>query len=223
MLFYVLLTYGHRPTGSVLKHPAARAQLAFIKRLVSPHPEIKVDLKFDYARRIDSLSALPALERVLSEVREIDGVKVRIDDLSRVFRITKTNNRKRLLADLQEFGACLFSIKHRKTLSDFSPDELHNLIVHAEKSKSPAQQNRSRDTAKARSSSASSRSSASIASASPVKRVKEELMDMTGKATLQMIADEANARGMRTTRGAKWTASNVGRVLDLLERAEQEE
>lgn len=217
MIFYVLLTYGAKPSGSIRTHPAAKAQVAFINRVVSSRPDIKTDIKFDYARRVCGLKSLPNLKKLLVAVNEIDGVKVRIDDLSRLFRIAQLDKRQELLTELQEFGASLYSIKHRKALVDFSKDEIHNLILHAEKSKLPAQQDRNADTAKARASSVRSRTGSSVPAANELLRVKNELVDNEGAATLQMVADEANARGMTTTRGYRWTPQNVARMLKLLE------
>lgn len=217
MIFYVLLTHGPKPSGSICTHPAAKAQLKFIKRAVSSHPDMKVDVTFDYVRRIDRFDSLPNLKQVLVAVSDVDGVKVRVDDLSRIFRITDLNARQDLLAILQEFGTSLYSIKHNKTLADFSTDQIHNLVLHPEKSKLPAQQNRNGDTTKARASSLRSRTGRSLLVAHQLQNIKNELMDSEGRATLQMVADEANTRGMTTTRGSEWTPQNVARMLKLLE------
>lgn len=223
MIFYVLLSYGNRPAGSIRAHPAAKAQLAFVNRLVSRNPEIKVDLQFDYTRRVKGLRSLPTLERVLTKVKPIDGIKVRIDNLSRLFRIAEMSDREQLLADLRAFDSKLISLKHGKTLSEFSANEIHNLILHAEKSTLPAQRHRGGDTGSARASSLVSRKDSSVRLAKQLESIKDELIDIRHRATLRMVADEANARGMRTTRGGKWTPQNVDRMLKSVEREEQKE
>lgn len=222
MIFYVLLTYGIRPTGAIKSHPAAKAQLALINRLVSLDPQIKPKVVFDYARSVEGLRSLPQLAYVLARLQGFDGPKVRLDDLSRLFRIAEMRDRERLLKELQVYGSILFSLKHRKTLSEFSTNEIHNLILHAEKSKSPAQQQRAGDTANARAASINSRKSRSIAVARQLQALKNELLQREVPAVNQNVADEANARGIRTTRGGKWTAQNVDRMLKSLERVSVE-
>ncbi|WP_170333259.1 hypothetical protein [Ruegeria arenilitoris] len=218
MIFYVLLTYGNRPTGPIKSHPAAKAQLALIDRIASLNPRIKAEVVFDYARSVEGLHSLPRLEKVLASLNDVDGVKVRLDDLSRLFRIAKMGDRERLLEELQVFGSSLYSVKHKKTLSNFSTGEIHNLILHAEKSNLPAQQERAGDTANARAASLNSRKGKSIAVAKQLQAVKNELLRREVSAVNQNVADEANARGIRTTRGGKWTAQNVDRMLKSLER-----
>lgn len=217
MIFYVLLTCGPRPSGSIHTHPAAKAQLRFIKKAVSSHPSIKASINSDYARRIDHLDSLPNLKKVLMGVSGSDGVKVRVDDLSRIFRVTKSSVRQKLLADLQEFGTSLYSIKHKKALAEFSPDQIRDLLIHPEKSKLPARPERSRDTSKARRSSSISRSCKSQSVAKQLKSIKNEIEERRGRVTLQMVADEANARSVSTTRGNDWSPQNVARMLKSLE------
>ncbi len=222
MIFYVLLTYGNRPTGPIRSHPAAKAQLALIDRIVSLNPRIKAEVVCDYARSVEGLRSLPRLEKVLASLKGVDDVNVRLDDLSRLFRKAKMRDRERLLEELQVYGSSLYSVKHMKTLSKFSTSEIHNLVLHAEKSIFPAQQERAGDTAHARAASIISRKGKSIAVAKQLQAVKDELLRKKVPAVNQSVADEANARGIRTTRGGKWTAQNVDRMLKSLEQVGQQ-
>ncbi len=213
VICYVLITYGQKPSGSIRTHPAAKAQLGLFESIRQRYPQLKTKFVVDYARRIKGLASLPKLQRMLVALSDIDGPSIRIDDLSRVFRITNLRQRQNLMEELQEFGKYIFSMGHQKRLSEFSPDEIHDLILHSEKSKRLAKQGRSRDTMSARLSSAQSRAATSKRNAHLLGQVKEELTRTESRVTLQKIADHANARGMRTSRGKEWTPQNVGRML----------
>lgn len=165
------------------------------------------------SRRINSLASLPKLHRVLVQLSDRNGPAIRIDNLSCLFRITDLQQRQNLLNELQAFGEYIFSIGHQKRLSEFSPDENRDLTLHPEKSKRLAKRDRNRDTKSARLSSAQSRAETSKKNARLLKQVEEELKGTESRVTLRMIADHANAHGMRTSRGKEWTPQNVGRML----------
>ncbi|WP_026759193.1 hypothetical protein [Sediminimonas qiaohouensis] len=213
VICYVLITYGANPSGSIRTHPAAKAQIGLFQKSLERFPQVKAKFVVDYARRIEGLGSLPKLQRMLVALSDIDGPSICIDDLSRVFRITNLQQRQNLIEELQEFGKYIFSIGHQKRLSEFSSDEIRNLILFPEKSKRLARQDRSRDTTSARLSSAKSRAETSKKNAHLLRQVEEELKGTESRVTLQMIADGANARGMRTSRGKEWTPQNVGRML----------
>ncbi len=222
MIFFVLIIYGTKPSGSYREHPQAKTQIDIYEKLLEGCPEVSARYVIDSARRINGLASLPKLNNALTSLSNMDGFKIRFLDLSRLFSYTDLNKREAFLQELNEYAAHIFSVRHKKALSDFSADEIYDLILHPEKSKLPSKQGQPRDTKKARSSSMISRTGRAISTARKFYSMKEELVSSEGRATLQMVADQANVRGMRTSRGKKWTAPNVGRMLDLLERAEQE-
>lgn len=222
MIFYILLTYGPKPCGAILTHPAAQAQLRYIRQKMAAYPGGKSKITYDYARHVDRLDSLPRLKSLLSGVHELDGIKVRIDDLSRIFRITNLTRRTELLVELQAFGTTLHSIKHGKSLAEFSDTELQNLVLHPEKSRFPAKQRRTADTSKARASSSRSRTDRSLRTGQQLSKIKNELTKIHGEVTLKMISEEANAQGVTTTRGQKWTSQNVARMLKTLEQGKEE-
>lgn len=213
VICYVLITYGAKPSGSIRTHPAAKAQIGLFQKSLERFPQVKAKFVVDYARRIEGLASLPNLQRMLVALSDIDGPSIRIDNLSRVFRITNPQQRQNLMEELQGFGKYIFSMGHQKRLSEFSPAEINSLILCPEKSKRLAKQERTRDTMSARLSSAQSRAATSKRNAHLLGQVKEELTRTESRVTLQMIADGANARGMRTSRGKEWTPQNVGRML----------
>jgi hypothetical protein len=49
-------------------------------------------------------------------------------------------------------------------------------------------------------------------------KLREELSSADHTPTLKQIADEANARGIQTTRGKDWSAASVQRQLKRLEK-----
>ncbi|WP_138422374.1 hypothetical protein [Maritimibacter alexandrii] len=218
MLFYVLLSYGAKPHGSIDDHPAARSQLRLIRRIEEKHAIPAKKICFDYARRIASIDDLPNLTTLLDFVLLHPGVKVRIDDLSRLFRITDLGKREALLSSLRHYEAAIFSIRHGLALKDFSSEQSHNLLLHPEKSKSLALQGRPGWTDEAQQSSAAIRRKSAHANALALDRIREELRRAGDRDTLKNIAARANGAGLLTRRGKRWSEQNVARALKMLDK-----
>lgn len=214
MIFYVLLSYGRKPDGSIRNHPAAAAQMRLFDDVVE-HYKPKEDKRFfDYARRVTGIASLPKLQAFMIALSERGNGTVSIDDLSRIFRICPWNMRNQLLDDLLVFKAHLHSITHRKALIDFSDTEIKNLIIHPEKSKSLARTRGNRDSSTARKSSMKVRREKALQKAEALKRLEDRLLEANTNVSWRMIAEAANAAGLRTTRGQLWTASNVARTME---------
>ena len=82
---------------------------------------------------------------------------------------------------------------------------------------------RKEQTADATIASRISRANAADEKARELDTIREELNEGHEKPTLKMIADEANKRGLTTTRGGSWSSSTVGRMLKRLEETTQTE
>lgn len=214
-IFYVLVTYGPKPTNSLKAHPAAKSQLRLFDSLVERRPEFYTMIVSDYARRIEGLYSLPRLQHALSIVEEKGGRQaIFFDNLARLFRKTRPGNRQGLLDELQHFGAHIHSFAHHKRLASFSNSELSTLLLHPEKAKPLAKQDRNRDMTPAQVASENSRRSSAVKMAQSLETVRDELVRKNGETTWRAIAEEANSRGIRTNTGKEWSPQNVSRVLN---------
>tara|TARA_R100001369_G_scaffold89568_1_gene127358 strand:+ start:1756 stop:2328 length:573 start_codon:yes stop_codon:yes gene_type:complete len=180
MIFYVLLTYGKKPAGSIATHPAAQSQMRFYRNLVSHHGIQKTQFLYDYSRKFRDLESLPGLRKLLEALKNKEGGKVYIDDVARLLKGCELQWRVGFLEELREHGAQIYSLKHRKSLDEFSGAMLKNLVQFAEKSKHPAQQARPKDTQAARRSSSEVRSSNAVRHARPLADLRQELIARSG-------------------------------------------
>lgn len=213
MNFYILMTHGAKPRGSFLDHPAAVAQIQLCRQFCGFTPNAKPRYFGEYTRKVSNMAALPKLNTVLQKCL-IGGLGVVfMDDVARIFRIAPLATRVALFDELQVYGKHLYSIRHRKKLQDFTPAEINLLLLHAEKSKPSAKRSYHGDTEKARSASIISRSDRSKKIIQEINMLQRELLDKHGSATLQMVADEANSRGIRTSQGKEWSRQTVGKAL----------
>lgn len=218
LICYVLLTYGPKPTNALKAHPAAKSQLRLFDSLIEQRPQFYTKFVSDYARRIKDLDSLPRLQHALSVVEKNGGPAIHFDNLARLFRKTDLNNRHGLLVELQKFGPHIYSLAHRKRLASFSSNELSTLVLHPEKDKNLARQDRNRDMTPAQVASEISRKSSALKMAWSLDAVRDELVRKNGETTWRAIAEEANSRGIRTNTGKEWSPQNVSRVLNRFVR-----
>lgn len=223
MAFYILLTHGKRPTENFLGHPAAKSQVRYFNMICSHKGIQKPQYLYDYARTAKSLASLPTLKFVLKKLERAGEGSVVVDDIARLIKICDLSYRVDFVQELQVYGHWIYSINHKNTLSDIPEKTIHGLILHPEKSKHPAKQQRHKNTVAARTSSEASRSNIADQNARRLAAVRDELVAAHGTATLQQISYEATARGLTSTRGGNWTPQNVARVLKRLQSKESED
>ncbi|WP_176440348.1 recombinase family protein [Boseongicola aestuarii] len=89
----------------------------------------------------------------------------------------------------------------------------------AELGKAPIKMRR-RQTQLARISSAEKRSMAADILARKIARIQSELHQDRKSSTLRSVADEANERGLKTSRGGTWSPPTVKRMLDRAKKLE---
>lgn len=222
VICYVLLTYGTKPNGSIATHPAAQSQLRFYKKIVSDNDIRRTQVVYDYSRKIKGLGCLPRLREILEKLKNNKAGKVYIDDVARLLKACKLPFRVAFLEELRGYGAQLFSLKHRKSLDEFSGEMFTAIVRDPEKFKLPGQQMRSKETQAARLSSTEVRSKNALRHAQPLMDLRRELVASSARATLKDIADEAATRGLRTSKGKPWTPQNVARALKLVDRHEND-
>ncbi|WP_281841383.1 recombinase family protein [Sinisalibacter aestuarii] len=134
-----------------------------------------------------------------------------------------------LLAYRDHFGG----LRQRGLLSkltDIELELLRNGVIGARYSNRAARQRhrlseeeRRAQTENATHASRIARGNAADKKARELYAVRDVLTEVHEKPTLKMIADEANHRGLTTTRGGPWSSSTVGRTLKRLEETTQTE
>ena len=222
LLCYVLLTHGNRHFDRVIEHPAARQQLRNLRHIAD---EQEIELRgpvHDYARRIRSITDLPNLCRAM-KFADKQGSFVVMDDIGRIFRLAKEEDRIMLMQGLIALGGNLFGhrqgterldAKHQifQSLLRGGDPGLYSLTKTSRKTRKPSiRRIKNRKAAKA---SAEVRAQAADAKAEELHRVRVALLRRGEAATLAAIAREANETGLTTTRGRPHTATSVKRALE---------
>lgn len=225
MIPYILLSYGRKPGPSPGRHPAARQQAANIA-YVAKTPANSMKAVVEHARRVTSLSCLPKLQRALAVAKAKDD-QVLMDDLGRLFRACKAECRASFAEELAPHREVLVGARQGGPLSNLDEKQLDYLqqgrpsaryvLATTPRPKKSAEQLRSQTEDAALASREARRRSADV-KAEHLKAIKDELEREHDRVTNRMIADEANSRGIKTTRGGEWRQDTVARSLKRLER-----
>ncbi|MBV0912504.1 hypothetical protein [Anianabacter salinae] len=233
LLGYVMVSYGARPRSvpELQKLPGAAGQLRALRAFKEYSASgSDMHLTFDYARRISGLSDLPNLHKTLNEL-------VQADDPGRLHMsiqhiLARSTNRELMVAELAPFASRITDVRYgwKGEILSLRPDFLiHDVWAlrrtprFEKKAKNGPSEAGREQTRNATASSARSR-------AIDANRLAEQLSGIAktiepkprrDRPTAQQIADEANARGLRTSRGNPWNAAAVHRALKRLERREE--
>lgn len=222
ILCYVLITYGKKCSGSLWEHAEGADQLGSFGRFLAASPGLVPKYFSDYRREIRRVDDLPKFSWMLRKLEQRGSGLLFIDDLHRIFRRTPEECRGSLLFEMRGYGSNIFSIRHRKRLSEFSDAETTLLLMRPEKVKRPQRRSGRTNTEKARVASVRSRAERAVETGNKIKALQDELLDTADKVTLQMVADQANERGMRTATGQQWTRQTVARALEAAQRSDPE-
>lgn len=223
---YILLTHGPRHGIKLADHPAAQAQGRHIRRL-SP-PNVKITWRGDYARRAGGLEDLPVLKHLLDGLAEPGHRDLLvISDVARLFKHMTLEKRRDLRAALERHGASIYDASRGCLLKNMSPDLLTLLQFHglADQSVRHPIRGAKRRTDPGRTAEASTKSREmrglqADQKAEALQAIRAEMTALHGaEPTLTAVANEANRRGLFTTRNRPWTASTVGRTLRRLQGA----
>ena len=223
--FYLIATYGKKPTANITRCPAVSIQIANMRRF-SPHDDLRRDYFMgDYARKINRLDDLPILKATLDKsMKGKVGVLI-VDDICRIFRICSFLSRADLFEELRLYGDCLISLRQKLKLSEFSADQSRDVVLNAEKSRYgqfggarkrlASQVERADATEEARIASIASRQSAAIKRGRQIIELEDQMKAAGQPHSSADLATEANARGLRTSRDLPWTARSVRDVIRL--------
>ena len=222
IFFYVFITYGKKPSGTPRNHAEARTQLDALDRIRAQHPDKEVKVISEYCRSVRHLNNLPKFNGMLS-VLESAGIGLFfIDDLHRIFRRSPPDARESCLSEMRAYEGYIFSLRHKRKLSEFSEEQIALLLHYTEQVKIPRSRVGASNTEKARIASSRSRTDRSIEIGLEIRKLQAELLDTNDAITLQMVADLANERGMKTATGKQWTRQTIGKALEAAQRSETE-
>ena len=180
------------------------------------------------ARTVEELSDLPVLSRLLESARLADAA-ILVASLQRIMARCPPEQRAALMAELDAYGEHLrvaeldarrFDEVSAGTKHTLAGAGLNLLRVRAQSSPSaftPTTARLSQQTAAGRVASAVARSVRADNAAERIAVVRDQLLRDHGTVTNTMIADAANAAGLRTGRGGLWRRDTVHRALQRLE------
>lgn len=223
---YLFRSHGPRRLNFAIPDPAAAHQMRAHETRIAILQRHRSDIEIaplwvsDYCRRIKGLGSLPTLKLSLTIARENDG-EIFIDDLRRLMHRCEPGTRGLFCDELMEFGQHLHVLARNKPLAAFSQPELSWLLVaegpfgFRQLSERPVRfaSDLQDQTCAATRASASARRTAALSSSAKLSAIRAEIEDAGGRATLQAIADIANAQGLRTARGTLWSEPTVSRAL----------
>lgn len=235
MIYYVLLTHGAKPTGKIGNHPAARQQIANLRAYLDALPvgTTPRPVLYDYARKITGLSSTPTLLSALEQISTAGQGAVLMDNIGRLFAACDKDHRKDLMTELLVYGDQFLGLQQRERLSklpEFYLDLLRLGVIGAQFTISGtrprsrlSKSERKLQTADATLASRIARGQAADEKARHLDTIRSELARKHETPTFRMIAEEANSRGITTTRGGTWSSSTVGRSLGRLDISPQTE
>lgn len=224
--FYALISHGPNPRYRPQEY---RQTLASYKLFELAMERASVDsdfnFLFDYARKVDDLSSLPVLKELL-KVSMTQNARFITDDFRRIFARCPLDNRIALLNEIREHGQHFKDLRTRQSITELSDNLVRSIVLHqgpvrfqlpgTNKKTEPTAKGR-RQTALATAVSRRARAYMADMKAEELAKLREELSSADHTPTLKQIADEANARGIQTTRGKDWSAASVQRQLKRLE------
>ncbi|WP_226629776.1 recombinase family protein [Alloyangia pacifica] len=178
----------------------------------------------DYCRNVRGLGSLPALQKHLQA-----GGSVLLDDIGRLFRACESSGlRKALHRELLPYASSIRGVRQNmKVLSDLSQahtellfsGQLDPKFVLVSSKRKRSSVDLAEQTFAATEASALARHDAALKVARQLGEVRDRMVASGEKATLARIAEQANADGLRTTRGSLWRADTVSRALKRLKEA----
>ncbi|WP_226629818.1 hypothetical protein [Alloyangia pacifica] len=214
-----MATHGRRKLHR--DHAAIRQQILNIDYFLKENYSLETSRYLhDYCRNVSGLASLPKLQTHLAT----GGMVLR-----RLFRACRTMEaRATLLRELSPYYSNIRGVRQGMRSLEQVPEFHAKMIVHGMGDPkfvlvSPKRKRSSADLAEqtctATEASAQARSGAALKVAKQLGEVRDRVVASGEKATLARIAEQANADGLRTTRGSLWRADTVSRALKRLEEA----
>lgn len=224
--FYVLISHGPNPRYRPKEYRQTLASYKLFKLAMERSSvDSDFDFWFDYARKVDGLSSLPVLKELLEASKTMDA-RLITDDFRRIFSRCPLDNRIALLNEIREHGRHFKDLRTRQSITELSDSLVRSIVLHegpvrfqlpgTNKKTEPTAEGR-RQTAPATAVSKRIRGHVADKKAEELAKLREELSSADHTPTLKQIADEANARGIQTTRGKDWSVASVQRQLKRLE------
>jgi hypothetical protein len=224
---YVFLSYGAKRTLEPERYPARRDQIDNLTSEFEARGITDYKLAFERVPKVEGLQSLPTLIWLLERAAREQSFVV-VDHIGRIFYRCPVNLRGRLRGELQPYLPLIREVAREcQQASTRTREELRALLRISEPvrfRKTPRmRRERSTDelahqTAAARAVSANTRARWADTQAKLLQILRGELLETNDRVTYRLLADEANRRGIKTTRGNNWSAATVKRALDRLKQ-----
>ncbi len=223
LIGYVLITRGPRHFKNLRDVEAAKRQINNLESFCKQKGFEKLELIYDYARSIESLASLPNLNIALRKLSEQESGVLCIDDLGWLLRHMDIDKCMGFLKQVRPYSIHIYGIKQDKRLNTLKQGDMKELLSpksglfkietsagSVSKTKPNAQ------TRKATRYSAIARKSYAVQTAQKLENLLNELQASDAHVNHSALANEANLRGILTTRGKIWPRTTVNRTLKKL-------
>lgn len=224
-LFFAYVVVSHGPRhfpGRTAERPGARLQMDRITRAAARRGVFARGILHDYARNPTGPESFPALFRGLEQM-EKHGVELLIlQETERLFQKLPLKERERMLLALQPFHRVILDARRQRLLSELDHGQwvdvsAAGLARPAAGPREPLSEKEARwQTQSARRVSKRIRAAKADNFARQIRALRDELIAAEKFAGNRALAREANARGLRTTRGKEWSDVAIGRALKRL-------
>lgn len=222
---HVVLTSGAKPRGRIQQHGPAQQQLRNFTDFAQKVGVTVRRLSHDHVRSVQGLGSFQLLGDHLERRLQAGAGAVFIDDLNRLVRACPLKNRHELLLDLAAYGDHLFCVRQGRLFSGITVNELNAMQLNpdrgqwhfaARKSRLSAEEKRDQ-TRKAAAASRIARGETADAISRDLAAIRDELSAGGCSPTFATVADEANRRDLRTSRGNEWNSASVSRMMKRLD------
>lgn len=226
MYGYVYLSSGAVRTNEPGKYPARQQQLENLDHLKESLGLDEMKIAIEKAPVVEGLSSLPILRNLLQHAAS-KGTRVVIDDFRRLFLKAPIRCRLPLLKELLKYGTYFSDMCHEGVaLSQMKRESLVDIAdatsrvdfrLRPKTKRKRSETLLRRQTRAARAQSAANRKVGADRKAEVLERLRAALLKQRAAVTHRELAEEANARGLKTARGNDWSAATVSRALKRLQ------
>ena len=221
---YIVLSHGPRHTNrTLLDRPGAPSQARSITSLTGRFDHFEILWHADYVRTPRGPEDFRVLFHILEQLGGTTGGLVFIDGAERLFGKLPRDRRAPMLAALEPYHGAIFDVRRARILRDFKDWEWRAVSSAGLFKPTPAastvrveESAGSQATRRARHVSRLARARLADRAARPIAELQEELSRAGATPTYAALAKEANARGLRTSRGSEWSDVAIARALRRL-------
>lgn len=205
--------------GNALDRPGVRPQLVPIATFVRRNGLEVAAALCDHARSPTGPESLPNLFAALKHVGRHGIGMLALYEAERLFRKLSYERRDQMLLALEPYHSVIFDVRRNRLLSDLRHEQWLDVASASKMSVAPGRgqplgaEDARLQTFRARLVSKRVRANMADEAARQIVELREELARARGIPSNRALAREANARGLKTTRGNDWSDVAIARAL----------